>query len=104
GGSVRTAVLVLAILGDVFGGLGTLLAFVLGMTLVGLSSGAAGQGAANGAVLALVALVIGIVATALSNRHPRIAGALLLVAAVLGSAGTLSFLLGSVLYLIAGIM
>lgn len=101
---MRTAVLVLAILGDVFGGIGALLALAFGASLVGLSGGVAGQGAAGGAMLALLALVIGIVGTALASRRPRVAGTLLVIAAILGLVGTFSFALGSLLYVIGGVM
>lgn len=101
---MRTAVLVLAILGDVFGGIGTVLAFVFGAAVIEMSGGFAGRGAANGAVLALLALVIGIIGTALATRRPKIAGGLLVIAAILGTVGTNAFVLGSLLYLIGGAM
>lgn len=101
---MRTAVLVLAILGDVFGGIGALAAFVFGATLVGLSGGTAGQGATNGAFLALLALAIGIGGTAVATRRPRLAGSLCLIAAVVGTLGTFAFALGSLLYIVAGVL
>jgi hypothetical protein len=102
GSAVRTAVLVVAIVADVFGGLGALAALLFGMTIAGLSGGAAGGGATGGALLALVGLATGIGGTVLATRRPRIGGALLVLAALLGSAGTFAFALGSLLYLIAG--
>jgi hypothetical protein len=102
GSAVRTAVLVVAIVADVFGGLGALAALLFGVTIAGLSGGAAGGGATGGALLAVVGLAIGIGGTVLATRRPRVGGALLVLAALLGSAGTFAFALGSLLYLIAG--
>lgn len=99
---MRTAVLVLAILGDVFGSLGAIAGFVFGATLAGVSQGFAGEGAARGGVLALLAALIGIVATTIVAGRPRIGGIGLVVAGVLGTVGTLAFAVGGVLYVIAG--
>jgi hypothetical protein len=102
GTPVRTAVLVLAILADVFGGLGALAALLFGMTIAGLSGGFAGGGATGGALLALLALGIGIAGTVVATKRPRLGGAILVGAGILGAAGTFAFALGSLLYLIAG--
>lgn len=102
GNAVRTAVLVLAIVADVLGGLGALAALLFGVTIAGMSGGIAGGGATGGALLAFGALVIGIGGTVLATTRPRIAGAMLVVAAILGTAGSFAFALGSLLYVIAG--
>jgi hypothetical protein len=99
---MRTSVLVLAILADVFGGLGIIAALLFGATLLRLSAGAAGQGAASGALLALLGLVVGIGGTALVPRRARLAGVLCLIAAVVGTLGTFAFGLGALLYVIGG--
>jgi hypothetical protein len=89
-------------LGDVFGGLGAVAAFLFSSTLLGLSGGVAGQGAASGAGLALLATVVGITGTVLVQRRTRTAGVLCLGAGLLGTTGTFAFLLASLLYVIAG--
>jgi hypothetical protein len=101
---MTTAVLVLAILGDVFGAIGAGLGLLFGSALVGLSQGAAGQGAAAGAGLAVVAVVVGIAGTALCGRRPRVAAVLLVGAGTLGVLGTFAFALGALVYVIAGVM
>lgn len=98
---MRTATLVLAILGNVFGGLGAVAGFVFGATLAGVSGGIAGEGAARGGVLALLALVLGIAATTVVSSRPRVSGVAFVGAAVLGTVGTTAFALGALLYLIA---
>jgi hypothetical protein len=94
--------LVLAILADVFGGLGALTTLLFGMTLAGISGGFAGGGATGGALLALLALGIGIAGTVVATKRPRLGGAILVGAGIMGAAGTVAFALGSLLYLIAG--
>lgn len=101
---MKTAVLVLAILGTVFGGLGAIGAFFFGAFIMEMSGGIAGRGAAGGALLALAAVAIGILGTALVGRAPRLAGVLCVGAAALGTIGTLAFALAAVLYGIGGVL
>lgn len=99
---MRTAVLVLAIIGDVFGVFAVIAAFAFGSTLVGLSGGYAGSGATSGAGLAVLAVILGIGMTVVCQARPRLAGAGLATAAIVGVVGTWSYLPTTVLHLIAG--
>lgn len=101
----RTAEMVLGIIGGIFG------------ILVGLAEGAIGglgevlnvHGATNLyglAVLTITASIIGIVGAALVGSKPRISGAVMLVAVVLGLVGGVIFfyVLPAILLGIAGIL
>jgi hypothetical protein len=101
----RTAEMVLGIIGGIFG------------IIIGLAEGAIGglgealniHGATNLyglAVLTIIASIIGIVGAALVGSKPRISGAVMLVAVVLGLIGGVVFfyILPAILLGIAGIL
>ena len=99
---MKTAALVLAILATVFGALGALLAFVFGSFAASIPAGlGGGTSISKNATWALVALVVGIVGTALVGRRPRVGAGMFVVAAVVGMIGTAAFALGALLYVIA---
>jgi hypothetical protein len=98
---LKTAALVLAILATVFGALGAIVALLFGAFAATISFGLGGTGIAQSATWAFAAVVIGIVGTVLVGRRPRIAGVILIGAAVVGMLGTASFVVGSLLYGIA---
>lgn len=100
----RTAELVLGILGGIFGLGGAIIALSIGG--IGGALGAEGAGLISGlGWLAIVASVIGIVGAALVNSKTRLAGGLMLLAAVLGLiAISFFYLIATILLGIAGIL
>lgn len=100
----RTPEMILGIIGGVLGLLGAIFAIFLGG--IGGAFGAQGAETITGlGFLAVIASIIGIVGTALVNSRTKLAGALMLVSAVLGLIAIyLFYALGTVLLGIAGIL
>jgi hypothetical protein len=98
---LKTATLVLAILANIFGALGAIIALLFGSLAASVSFGLGGTDIARNAAWALAAVALGIVGTVLIGRGPRVAAVLLVIAGVAGILGTASFVVGSVLYVIA---
>ena len=96
---MRTAALVLGIVGGVFGIFGGLLAMLVGG--IGAAFEAEGSGTVAGAGFAAIMLgVLGIIGGALANRKPKASAVLQLIAGALGFiAVSFAWILGGVLLL-----
>lgn len=101
---MRTAVIVLGVLGIVFGFIGAAMAFGITDAVAGASRGAIGREERDQTLWALGAVVLAMASLSAIGRWPRMAGAGLLISAVAGIAGTPFFLIGSLLLGFAGVL
>lgn len=101
---MRVAVIVLAVLGIVFGFIGALAAFALTDAASGLTGGVLGTQARNNSLWSLGAVVLSVVALALIGRSPRLTAVGLLASAVIGVLGSSFFVVATLLLGIAGLL